>query len=660
VNKKNKNYLWNYEKLFIIDTKESIIHFIKTVIMKSYHLKKAIVMSILLVFAFTSITILQSSKLTATIEISGKVIDGDSGQPLAGVKVTAVGESVTTTTNAKGIYTIKVSESVKSLRFEHPNFATEEKLIGGKNKIDATLWAQVLVEESEADDALINSTTNSIGVKKMKEQKNRTASYSPVMSGNVATYDQPIIEHNTEEYDVINENKFKDAKSNPLSTFSVDVDRASYSNTRRFLTNNQMPQKDVVRIEELINYFEYDYPQPTGNDPFSTNLEMGTCPWNSKHYLVNIGIQGKNIPLEKLPASNLVFLLDVSGSMSAENKLPLLQKAFKILVENLRKEDKVAMVVYAGAAGVVLPATSDKEKMIAALDLLNAGGSTAGGEGIQLAYKIAKENFIEGGNNRVILATDGDFNVGQSSDAALVRMIEDKRNDNIFLTILGFGMGNYKDAKMEQLSNAGNGNYAYIDNVLEAKKTLGKEIWGTLYTIAKDVKIQIEFNPAKIKAYRLIGYENRMLASEDFNDDKKDAGDIGAGHTVTAIYEIIPAGSDENVSNVDDLEYQDTKINKSDNLLTLKLRYKEPEGTESKLIVSKIKGDNIKTKGFSDNFNFSASVAQFGMLLRDSEFKGTATYKNTMELAKSSKGKDNEGYRAEFIKLIEIAELLSK
>ena len=358
----------------------------------------------------------------------------------------------------------------------------------------------------------------------------------------------------------------------------------------------------------------------------------------------------------------MVFLLDVSGSMEAENKLPLLKKSFKILIEKLRPEDRVAIVVYAGAAGLVLPATSgkDKEKINAAFDQLSAGGSTAGGAGIELAYKIAQENFIKDGNNRVILATDGDFNVGQSSDGELVRMIEEKRKSNVFLTILGFGMGNYKDSKMEQLSNAGNGNYAYIDNILEAKKTLGKEIWGTLFTIAKDVKIQIEFNPAKVKAYRLIGYENRLLAAEDFNDDKKDAGEIGAGHTVTALYEIIPASSDEKIDGVDELEYQDTKINKSDNLMTLKLRYKQPDGDESKLITSRINGENIKADKLSENFRFSASVAQFGMLLRDSEFKGTATFGNTLELAKAAKGKDDDGYRAEFIKLIEVAELLSK
>ena len=637
--------------------------------MKTLNLKSIGIKSLFLIFAFVGMTFLQSSSLMKDRKITGLVTDSHTGTAIKGVTVQVHGTSKTSTTNAKGYYTITVSNVDKLLVFSHKDYGTQQKRITKASKINVALMAALKIiddidiemDEEEEDISYEISSTAGAGKKiKAKAYRNRTNAYAPVM--NAVSYDVQPIEHNTEEYDVINENKFKAVKSNPLSTFSVDVDRASYANTRRFLNNNQLPQKDVVRIEELINYFHYDYPQPSGVDPFSTNLEMGTCPWNKEHYLVNIGIQGKDIPVEELPASNLVFLLDVSGSMNNANKLPLLKKAFKILVENLRAEDRVAMVVYAGAAGVVLPSTSgkDKDKMVAALEKLSAGGSTAGGEGIDLAYKIAKENFIKEGNNRIILATDGDFNVGQSSDASLVRMIEEKRNDDIFLTILGFGMGNYKDAKMEQLSNAGNGNYAYIDNVLEAKKTLGKEIWGTLFTIAKDVKIQIEFNPAKVKAYRLIGYENRMLAAEDFNNDKKDAGEIGAGHTVTAIYEIIPASSDEKVEGVDELEYQDTKIKKSDNLMTLKLRYKQPDGDVSKLITTRVKGNNIKTSGFSNNFAFSASVAQFGMLLRDSEFKGTATYETTLALAKSAKGKDNDGYRAEFIKLIEIAELLSK
>ncbi len=466
---------------------------------------------------------------------------------------------------------------------------------------------------------------------------------------------------NTESYDKINENAFVSTLTNPLSTFSVDVDRAAYANVRRFLESNQLPPPDAVRIEEMVNYFNYNYPLPTGEHPFSVNLELANCPWNSEHQLISIGLKGKEIQVNNVPSSNLVFLIDVSGSMSDPNKLPLLKQSFKILIEKLRSSDRVAMVVYAGAAGVVLPSTScnEKDKIINAFDKLEAGGSTAGGEGIKLAYKIAKENFIEGGNNRVILATDGDFNIGESSDAAMERLIEQKREEGVFLTVLGFGMGNYKDSKMEKLSNAGNGNYAYIDNILEAKKTLGKEFFGTIYTIAKDVKLQIEFNPSKVKAYRLIGYENRMLNKEDFNDDKKDAGDIGAGHTVTALYEIIPAGSKEEVPGVDELEYQKTKVVKSDDIMTLKLRYKEPDASTSKLIRHKITEEDLK-KDLSTNFKWAVAVTEFGLLLRDSQFKGKANFENVIAMAKEAKGSDPEGYRAEFIKLAEVAELLKK
>ncbi|HNV52849.1 MAG TPA: von Willebrand factor type A domain-containing protein, partial [Tenuifilaceae bacterium] len=417
--------------------------------------------------------------------------------------------------------------------------------------------------------------------------------------------------------------------------------------------------KDAVRIEELINYFDYDYPQPKNSHPFSITIEADKCPWNTKHQLCLVGLKGENINENEIPANNLTFLIDVSGSMNSANKLPLLKQAFKYLVENLRSQDRVAIVVYAGAAGVVLESTSgnQKEKIIAALDMLQAGGSTAGGEGINLAYKIAKQNFIKNGNNRVILASDGDFNVGASSDAEMVRLIEEKRNDGIFLSILGFGMGNYKDSKMEQISNAGNGNYAYIDNILEAKKVFGTELWGTLYTIAKDVKIQIEFNPTKVKAYRLIGYENRILNKEDFNNDKKDAGDIGCGHTVTALYEVIPADSDEEVSNIDPLEYQQqTKVN-SKNLMTVKVRYKKPNEDTSNLIVEKVEAGKNKS---TNNLMFASAVAEFGMLLRESEFKGNATFADVLKRAKTSAGLDEYGYKADFIKMVEMGEMLYK
>lgn len=465
---------------------------------------------------------------------------------------------------------------------------------------------------------------------------------------------------NTEEYDVINENSFKTVTSNPLSTFSIDVDTASYANMRRFLHQNNKPPKDAVRIEELINYFSYSYPEPDGDDPFSVNLDLAPCFWNEEHQLIRIGLKGKSIDTEDIPPANLVFLLDVSGSMHDSNKLPLLKKAFGVLVERLREEDRVAIVVYAGASGVVLRPTAGnkKAKIMSAINKLRSGGSTAGSSGIKLAYKLARENFIEGGNNRIILATDGDFNVGPSSDGELVRLIEKEREKGVFLTILGFGMGNYKDSKMEKLSNAGNGNYAYIDTILEAKKVLGAGIWGTLYTIAKDVKIQVEFNPAKVKAYRLIGYENRLLNKEDFENDKKDAGEIGADHRVTAFYEIVPAGSKEEIKDSGDLKYQTSEIVNSDDVMTVKLRYKQPDEDVSKLIEQSVTEADLQEDGLSQDFMFASAVAEFGLLLRDSEFKGDATYEQVLELAKESRGEDPHGYRAEFIKLVKIAESL--
>ncbi len=469
---------------------------------------------------------------------------------------------------------------------------------------------------------------------------------------------------NTEEYDRIYENRFLKVTDKPLSTFSIDVDAASYSNMRRFLMSNSLPPKDAVRIEEMINYFTYNYKAPKNGDPFSITTEMGSCPWNEKHKLVHIGLQGMKVETDSLPPINLVFLLDVSGSMNSPDKLPLLKMAFKMLVKNLRREDKVAIAVYAGAAGLVLPSTSGDKKgeIISALEKLQAGGSTAGGAGIQLAYKTAKENFLKDGNNRVILATDGDFNVGASSDGELVRMIEEKRNEGIFLTVLGFGTGNYKDSKMEKLADKGNGNYAYIDNLLEAKKVFVNEMGGTLLTIAKDVKIQVEFNPSRVQAYRLIGYENRKLKDEDFNDDKKDAGELGAGHSVTALYEIIPHGVKADLPDIDELKYQSQKINSSakttNELLTVKFRYKSPKEDKSKLIVKTIKDKT--SKKLSQNLRFSAAVAGFGMLLRDSEFKGSLKYNNIIEMAKSAKGQDDNGYRAEFIKLVERAEVISE
>ncbi len=471
-------------------------------------------------------------------------------------------------------------------------------------------------------------------------------------------------EQNTESYSKIESNKFKKVKNDPLSTFSIDVDKAAYSNMRRFITSGNLPPADAVRIEEMINYFKYDYAQPTDNTPFAIHTEYTECAWNKNHKLVQIGLKGKELEMEDAPASNLVFLIDVSGSMQSANKLDLLKTGFELLVDQLRPKDKISVVVYAGAAGVVLESTSGnkKETIKSALQGLTAGGSTAGGEGIELAYSIAKKNFVKNGNNRVILASDGDFNVGTSSESELEKLIEGKRNDDIFLSVLGFGTGNYQDSKMERLADKGNGNYAYIDNIFEAKKVLVTEIGGTLFTIAKDVKIQVEFNPKHVKGYRLIGYENRVLENDDFNDDKKDAGELGAGHTVTALYEIIPANSKEKVSNIDPLKYQ-TTANTEGNMnevLTIKLRYKEPKGVKSKLIQQVLHDNITPLNEASNDIQFASSIAEFGLLLRDSEFKADANYEALISRARQAKGEDIEGYRAEFIKLAEMAMELTK
>jgi len=465
---------------------------------------------------------------------------------------------------------------------------------------------------------------------------------------------------NSERYAEITENPFFETSRAPLSTFSIDVDTASYANVRRYINEGSLPPKDSVRIEELINYFEYDYPQPVSDVPFSVSTEVAKTPWNSKHKIVQIGLQGKKVSLDNVPPSNLVFLLDVSGSMNSPDKLPLLKNGLRILVNQLTAKDRVAIVAYAGSSGLVLPSTSatDKNKIISALNDLEAGGSTAGGEGIQLAYKVAKQNFISNGNNRVILATDGDFNVGMSSDEALVKLIEDKRKSNIFLSVFGFGRGNLNDSMMEKLSNKGNGNYAYIDSNEEARKALGNQVAGTLYTIAKDVKIQVEFNPAKVAGYRLIGYENRLLANRDFNDDKKDAGEIGAGHSVTALYEIVPAGQKVENPGVDKLKYSkvaksDTRFN--DELMTVKLRYKEPKETKSKLLSIGVLDRNSPIDSASANLKFASAVAQFGLLMRDSNYKGSANFSSVEKLARSGKGSDMKDYRREFLELVQKA-----
>lgn len=475
----------------------------------------------------------------------------------------------------------------------------------------------------------------------------------------------PAGEFNTESYGRIVENEFMDPTRNPFSTFSIDVDAAAYANVRRFLNLGQLPPEDAVRIEELVNYFTYSYPQPEEAHPFSINTEFSRCPWAPDHQLVHVGLQGKEISAEDLPPSNLVFLIDVSGSMSDHNKLPLLKQAFGLLVDQLREEDRVSIAVYAGASGLVLEPTpgSEKWRILEALDRLEAGGGTAGAEGIELAYATAEKSFLEGGNNRVILATDGDFNIGLSSDGALERLIEEKRESGVFLTVLGFGTGNYKDSKMQTLADKGNGNHAYIDNLLEARKVLVNEFGGTLFTIAKDVKLQVEFNPALVKSYRLIGYENRILADTDFDDDRKDAGELGSGHSVTALYEIIPANSSEEVASVAPTRYQanEQQLSSAANrneLMHIKFRYKQPDGDDSRLLDVVVPGTALELDATSDNFRWSAAVAEFGLVLRNSKYKADASYDHVLELAQESLGEDYEGYRQEFIGLVKKARMM--
>ncbi len=472
--------------------------------------------------------------------------------------------------------------------------------------------------------------------------------------------EQPIRQPgNTESYSAIDESPFQRPTDKPLSTFSIDVDTASYSNTRRMITDGRVPPKDAVRIEELLNYFSYNYTQPQNNEPFSVNTDVTQAPWNPQHKLVRIGLKGKQ--LQEIPPSNLVFLIDVSGSMNAANRLPLVQRSLCLLTQQLKANDRVSIVVYAGQAGLVLPPTSgdQKDKIFDAIDRLRAGGSTAGGAGIELAYKEAQKSFIKDGNNRVILATDGDFNIGPSSDGEMIRLIESHRDKGIFLTVLGFGMNNYKDSKLEQLADRGNGNHAYIDTLNEAKKVLVTDLRGTLFTIAKDVKIQVEFNPAKVQAYRLIGYENRALKDQDFNDDRKDAGEIGAGHSVTALYEIIPPGITPNVKlpSIDGLKYQTptatTTPSNPNELMQVKLRYKQPTGDTSALMSQTILDQSVPIDRATMDTQFASSVAMFGLLLRDSEFKGSASIPSILTLATRSKGADKEGYRQEFIQLVE-------
>jgi Ca-activated chloride channel family protein len=505
-------------------------------------------------------------------------------------------------------------------------------------------------------------TANSAGVTKNQERADQSAASAEERA---PTRVEGRESAGGESYEKIYENPFLDAARAPLSTFSIDVDTASYSNTRRFLSEGRLPPRDAVRIEELVNYFPYEYPQPDASAPFSVTAEVAECPWDTRHKLVHIGLQGRKVSAEDLPPANLVFLVDVSGSMGDAAKLPLVKSSLRTLAEQLRPRDRVAVVTYAGASGIALPSmTGDRKgEIVSAVERLQPGGSTNGASGIQLAYRVAEENFIRGGSNRVILATDGDFNVGVTSDTELVKLIEEKRKGGVFLSVLGFGSGNYNESMMEKLADKGNGNFAYIDTHAEAEKALGQQVAGTLATIAKDVKIQVEFNPRLVAGYRLIGYENRLLADRDFNDDRKDAGEIGAGHSVTALYEVVPAGQKVENPGVDELKYatpaEPTQGAGTGELLTVKLRYKEPDGDASKPLNVGVLDRQASFRNASENFKFAAAVAQFGLLLRDSRYKGQSSFDGAAELARTSAGADLHGYRAEFLRLVETARNLS-
>ena len=581
------------------------------------------------------------------VTVKGKVTAKEDGSVIIGCSVLIKGTRNGTLTDTDGKYAISANTG-DTLVFSYIGCITQEKTVKSA-KLNV-----VLQESPEAlKESMVTGYTVGESVEDVSSEEIRIM-YVPVRQ-----------ELPSEEYNEIVENGFMKVKDTPLSTFSIDVDAAAYGNMRRYLNKGQLPPADAVRTEELINYFSYDYAKPTGDAPVKITTEVGACPWNPVHRLVRIGLKAREIPTENLPVSNLVFLIDVSGSMYGAERLDLVKSSLKLLVNNLRDKDRVAIVVYSGAAGERLLSTSgsDKQKIKDAIDELEAGGSTAGGAGIELAYKIARKNFVPGVNNLIILCTDGDFNVGISSGKALEKLIEKERKTGVFLTVLGYGMGNYKDGKMQVLAEKGNGNHAYIDNLQEANRVLVNEFGATMHTVAKDVKLQVEFNPAQVQAYRLIGYESRLLQDEDFNNDAKDAGEMGAGHTVTAFYEVIPAGVESDYAGkVDELKYQKPEktvpVSLSKELLTVKLRYKQPDGDSSKRIEITLADD--KANKVSVDFHFASAVAMFGQLLRDSDYKGTATYDKIISLAKTGLGKDAKGYKREFIRLVEIAKGLDK
>jgi len=584
-----------------------------------------------------------------TGSIVGQVTEASSGQPLAGAVVAVEGTGHLALTNDAGRYGLEgVPAGERTVAVEMAGYASQRLQV-------TVVPGQTTVMNVVLTPAAVQLDELRIRGRPQAEAFERARTDLSV----VAVQYERALDFNTESYARIEENDFRLVSASPLSTFSIDVDRASYANIRRFIQAGDRPPIDAVRIEEMINYFPYDWGNVRGDHPFSVTTEVWEAPWEREHRLVRIGLHAESIDTDNLPPGNLVFLLDVSGSMTPPDKLPLLKKAFGLLVDQLRPEDRVAIVVYAGAAGLVLPSTPGDQKgeILAALDDLQAGGSTAGGAGLRLAYDVARKHHIDGGNNRVILATDGDFNVGASSDAEMVRLIEKERESGTFLTVLGFGTGNLKDSKMEQIADHGNGNFHYVDGLLEARKVLVEEMGGTLLTLARDVKLQVEFNPVRAAGYRLIGYENRLLADEDFNDDTKDAGELGAGHTVTALYEVVPAGVAVPSGEVDALRYQpqpdDPPLSDfDDELMYVKVRYKDPDGTRSKLLQQAVAD---RPRSPSTDFRFAAAVAGFGMLLRDSEHAGDLTLDDVVTLAEKGKGGDPRGYRGEFIRLVEAA-----
>lgn len=608
--------------------------------------------------------------------ISGIISDED-GLPLPGVNIIIKGTSTGTQTDFNGLYSIN-AQLGDVLGYSFVGYVNEEKTVGvhstisfsmtpSKEVLDEVVITALCIKREEKalgysiqnvkSNSLIQSLSGKVsGVKVNNASSGSVGSSSRIVMRGNSSYNKTVSTKvrnvTNDSYTKIHENQFKNTVISPLSTFSIDVDKASYSNVRRLINDGQHIPSDAVKIEEMVNYFEYNYPQPTSKHPFSINTELIKTPWNKETKLVKIGLQGKAYDNKELPASNLTFLIDVSGSMRGE--LPLLKSAFRLLVNQLREKDKVSIVVYAGAAGVVLKPTSgnDKEKILNALNKLQSGGSTAGGEGIELAYKMAQENFNDKGNNRVILATDGDFNVGASSNEAMEDLIVEKRKSGVFLSVLGFGYGNYKDSKLETLADKGNGNHAYIDTIQEAKLIFGKEFGGTLHTIAKDVKIQVEFNPKKVQAYRLIGYENRLLADEDFIDDSKDAGELGSGHTVTALYEVLPKGvKSDYIKTITDLKYTNSEVKNeySDELLTVKFRYKKPDEEKSIEMVH-VTPDVVHEA--SEDMKFASAVALFAMQIRQSQFHNNSKIEDVIKLAEAGRGRDKQGYRAEFLRLV--------